>query len=386
MAAPPVLCRFIAAERVQWWEPGGAVNEGDLNGLAGAAWERRLVLVVPGEFCLLSRVTLPVKQPRAFMQALPYALEEQLAEDVEGLHFAVGPQDDGATPVVVMNRQVLASWLARCAAHRIQVQQVLPDPLTLPWSPGDWSVLLEPERAVLRSSEYEGFACERENLPVLLELSLARTPEPPARLRVWGEANELAILPMVQEGSGRVSVMGTGLAELNLLQGVFSPSAGLQKWLRPWRGVAVLVVLAGLLQLATVAVESWQLTQEQQRLRAEQLRLFQQAVPGVNRIVNPRVQLQNRLAELSRGDDAADFLSLLQKTAEVLIEVPELRLEGLRFQAGRLELQLEGSDLNRFDALRQGLEARGDLQVQMRTTRREERAVSRVSVQSREGA
>ena len=378
--------RFIGANQVQWWEPGQAVHEGDLNGLAGATWERRPLLVVPGEFCVLSRVKLPVQNRRAFLQALPYALEEGLAEEVDSLHFAIGPLEDGEAAVAIISREVLASWLVSCAGNNLQVAHAVPEPLLLPWAPGDWSLLVEGARAVVRTGAYSGFACELESLSLLLELSLGEADQAPVRLRVWGEAPTLpAALDIVAEGEGRISLLDAAPVMLDLLQGSFGRGAQVGKWLRPWRAAALLVGLAVLLQLGGLLLERWQLSAERARLRAEQVRIYRQVVPDAVRVVNPRVQLQNRLTELAGGDGAEGFLWLLQQTGEILQRIPDLQLEGLRFQGAQLDLQLEGSDLTRFDELRQRLDEHPRLRAEVRTTRREDRAVSRVSVRAREG-
>lgn len=383
MTPGPVLAfRFMDAQRVQWWAPGQAVHEGDLNGLAGAAWERQVLLVVPGEFCVLTHAKLPVSNRRAFLQALPYALEEGLAEEVEALHFAPGPLLDGAAPVAVLRREVLESWLASCAGHNIPVVRAVPEPLLLPWETGDWSLLVESGRVVVRTGEYSGFACELESLALLLDL--ARREAAPARLRVWGEPPTLPEgLPVVHEGEGRISLLGLAPAPLDLLQGAFGHETGLQRWVWPWRVALVLLALVLLLQLSGVLLERWQLLREQDRLRAEQVRIYRAAVPDAVRIVNPRVQLQNRLAEAGGDVEQGGFLRLLQETGAILREVPALRLEGLRFQAGQLELELVGTELSRFDELRQRLAQHPELQAEVRTTRREDRAVSRVSVRLR---
>ena len=43
--------------------------------------------LLPGRECLITSVDLNVKSPKDFMAALPYALEERLADPVETLHI-----------------------------------------------------------------------------------------------------------------------------------------------------------------------------------------------------------------------------------------------------------------------------------------------------------
>ena len=66
---------------------------------------RRVVAFVPATLVRLATVKVPARQPAKVLQAVPYALEDQVAEDVESLHFAVGTRlEDGSHPVAILAR------------------------------------------------------------------------------------------------------------------------------------------------------------------------------------------------------------------------------------------------------------------------------------------
>src|SRR5690606_35238517 len=70
-------------------------------GLAAAAAGRRVALLVPGTDVALFSVQLPPGNEARLQQLAPLALEEQVSEDLENLHFAVGARDgqSGQVPV-----------------------------------------------------------------------------------------------------------------------------------------------------------------------------------------------------------------------------------------------------------------------------------------------
>ena len=92
----------------------GAVHSGPVEDALGLAQGRRVVLLLPGAEIALAEPELPVRGGARIAQAVPFALEEQLATDVEALHFAVGARPAGAagTPVAVVSRAALERWLA----------------------------------------------------------------------------------------------------------------------------------------------------------------------------------------------------------------------------------------------------------------------------------
>jgi general secretion pathway protein L len=53
-----------------------------------------------------------VRGTAKILRALPFALEEQIAEDIEALHFAAGrPAPDGSIPAAAVDREQLEGWL-----------------------------------------------------------------------------------------------------------------------------------------------------------------------------------------------------------------------------------------------------------------------------------
>ena len=70
------------------------------------------VVIVPGQPVRLERVSLPLKRRQQREKALPYALEEGLADSLERTHFALaaglGGDDDLAA---IVSRAQMAAWV-----------------------------------------------------------------------------------------------------------------------------------------------------------------------------------------------------------------------------------------------------------------------------------
>ena len=106
---------------------------------------RRVVVLVPGAEVSLYEARVPGRNRQRVLRAIPFALEEQLADDVEMLHFALG-DSLGADryPVAVVERQRMDAWLAQLREAGISAHQWVPDTLALPRTDG-WSLLPEAE-------------------------------------------------------------------------------------------------------------------------------------------------------------------------------------------------------------------------------------------------
>ena len=85
------------------------------------------------------------------MQIVPFALEEQLTEDVDQLSFAIGKRrDSGTTPVAVVSRTVLQGWLSELRAAGFEPATIYADISLMPENPGQIVLWLENERLAVR--------------------------------------------------------------------------------------------------------------------------------------------------------------------------------------------------------------------------------------------
>src|SRR6266568_3909329 len=96
----------------------GAVRQGSQRGLEGLAPAEEIIVWTPAAETLLLRANLPTRSAAKIVQALPYALEEQLIEPPERLHFAYTHEADGSLAVAVTSRERMDRWVSAVAAAR----------------------------------------------------------------------------------------------------------------------------------------------------------------------------------------------------------------------------------------------------------------------------
>ena len=135
-------------EPVQWIAVDGTGARRSLPGTGTLAearndiGDREVIVLVPSAEVLTTSVDIPVKGNK-LNAALPYALEEYLAEDVDSLHFAAGKKrSSGRTPVSVVSRQKMDDWLGELTAAGIEPHSIIADSYGLARIPGTISMLL----------------------------------------------------------------------------------------------------------------------------------------------------------------------------------------------------------------------------------------------------
>ncbi|HKJ07581.1 MAG TPA: type II secretion system protein GspL [Gammaproteobacteria bacterium] len=371
----------------------GAAGEGPLEEAAALAAGRRVVVLVAAQDVLLTQVALPTQHRQRAVRAVPYALEEQVVGDVEDLHFALGPQQEaGEFAVAVVARALMDRWQSQLRGVGISADLLCPETLALPWREDEWSLWMDGPRALVRTGRYAGFEAEADLLPQMLPLALEEAEPKPARLRLHGDAGlagvDLGEVECVTESSGDgLALLAAGPAEagpFNLLQGSYSRRAQVSRLWRPWRATAALLGVVAVVGLTAMGVESYQLAQEQQQLQERISQVFRTTFPKVHRVVDARAQMAQGLEELQRSQQGGGkgFLELLERTGAVLHETPDVRIEGLNYRSGQLDVKLSTKDLHTLDQLKQSLSRKAKLKVDIRsaTTGSDKRVQGRLRI------
>ncbi|MEM6850635.1 MAG: type II secretion system protein GspL, partial [Pseudomonadota bacterium] len=150
-----------------------------LADLAAMGAERTLA-IVPGAHVALKVVELPAKTDAQARAAAPFLLEDDVAEDIDQSHLALGPAhaprggEDGGTAraVAIVSRTRLAAWRAPFDAAELRLTHMTPDYLAVAperrngalWDLGDRLVAAFVDDAGERS----GFALEPELATTLI--------------------------------------------------------------------------------------------------------------------------------------------------------------------------------------------------------------------------
>ncbi len=364
---------------VDWWPADtGAVGRGTLEEAAAAVGQREVVVLVPTGQVRLATARVPGRHRAQRARAVPYSMEDDLACDVEDSHFAL-PAGGGASPlpVCVADRERMDCWTAALQEAGLRPAALVPDALVLPLAEDSWTVARVNGHVLVRTAANAGFMAEEDNLSTLLGLALEEHDGPrPARLMVLADADVRAddgrgVAPDLAGAAAGLEVtvddpprplLARAAAgydrrtTLNLLQGDYAPGADDGERWRPWWVVAALAVLWLAMEGAIQVADFSRLKQQEARLDARIEATFRDALPGVTRMVNPRVQMERRLAFLEgRESGATGLLPLLHAAGGVLRNTSDIKLAALSYRGDALYLDLQLPNLQGLDRLKSSL-------------------------------
>lgn len=323
---------------------------------------RRILLYAPGQDVRLLAAAVPAKQASKALLAVPYALEEQFAEDVETLHFAVASQPlaNGEWPVAVVAASHMREWLAPFSARGLVPEALIPETLALPWQDDSrWTALAEPGHASVRTGLYAGFGCMAEDLEMFLGLAEGETKKPLRILISKGVdtdftrlERELELLPGLDHPLEAFARHYRPAQSINLLQGAWAQKSSYSKEWQLWKPVAGLLVACFVLGAISNGLTAFKLKRQVAQQQAANEQRFRELFPSEQRIVNLSVQAEQQFSTVSGANLAGGLLPLLDALGSGLKAAPTLSVTALQFREGALFLSLTGTDLSALDLLR----------------------------------
>ncbi len=314
-------------------------NAAALATLTERASGRPVDVLVDSSAILLTQLALPAKAQRHALKALPFMLEEQLAEEVEGLHFVVGPRHGEHVSVAVVSHQQMTQWQQWLESAQLAYRKLVPDVLALPLIDGcALSVLQLEQQLLVRHSPEIGEVVDRDWLPLL---SSADEPQSWALFSPLTDLPE-TVEPLVQPLELPMLLLAQGVAQapLNLLSGVYAPVKNRHTGVALWSKVGIAAAVLFTLAAGHNALVTHQLTQQQQALKAEQERIYRSLFPNETRVVNARSQLQAKVRAVGGSQDG-ELMAMLALLQPTFAELPDVKPSNLRFDAGRGELRMQ---------------------------------------------
>lgn len=369
------VIRFIDGE-LAWYPPGSGDLPCALEGETAreqfkqsfASRRMRLCFAVPAADLRLQELAIAPEERRHLGKSLPFMLEEEFASDLEQLHFAWVELEKLRVGVAACEKKRMDDWQARLA-DLPGIGEWVPEPLLLPWHQGEWCLLLEGDRALLRTGPCSGFGIELELLEPLLQAALEQGPEPEV-LVLYGQEMDADITHLPEFLKSRVQWRRGGLNTalmvsntgplLNLRQGGYAPRLPLERWWRQWRVAALLFAVAFGLQLAATYADYYRLEKENLALRSAVQESYRSAFPR-GAIVDPEKQLRRQLESLRGSGQSSGFVSLVNRVGEVVAGQRGASIASINYndRNSEMRINLEARNFESVEAIRQGINRRG---------------------------
>ncbi|WP_148862889.1 type II secretion system protein GspL [Marinobacter fonticola] len=350
----------------------------------------RLIGLVPGDEALFCFAEIPAKQARYVRQALPFAVEEQIAQDIDSVHLALGERSDQGFRVAAIDRQRMAIWHELFdAVQGADLDSMYPDAALLPANDSRWCICLAGEDTLVAGSRGEWFRMDTANLgifsytlaspgenEVVAEIPIAlygseadleaqahvvAELEKQERLRIAKESLQMAPLELLAHAHHNLLC-----SPINLCQGQFEAVDRTGGLWRLWRPAAVIAGLWFVLQVGVEAGLGYYHLQESRQLEQQAMSIYRDVFPSDRQATpqNVRRVLEGQLRLARQQGPQADFLSLLSQAGAEYSRLgggQNVQFSSVNYsrQRGELVVELRADSYDRLSALRSAIGERG---------------------------
>lgn len=376
--------------------------------------ERNVIVLVPSADVLTTSVDIPVKGGARLQAALPYALEEQLAEDVEQLHFAAGTRrSSGRIPVAVVNRERLAEWIERLASAGISPSAMVPDNYGLARIPGTISLLVAEDQVMINDGADIELVIQDVNpgdaLAAIgaldhgdhLDETVAESGTMPRHVIVYCEPRDeeryqhewLALrhemesvdVNLLPDGvMPRLAVTVATGAGVNLLQGEFGAKTEYAGLLRPWRYAAILLLALGLVGIAAKATDYYLLRRQEAQLKQQFETEYRQIAPGATTVQDPARLVDTLKNRAGKSGPPPVFLQTLEQLSRALQQNKDASVDAISYRAGVVDVRLSAPNVSTLDSIQRVIGETGQFEAAIQSTDQDgDRVSSRIQIRVR---
>lgn len=372
------------------------VSNGSLHDAAREAGGCSVIVLIPATDVLTTSIRIPVRSKAKIVAALPFALEESLADDVETLHFAAGVRNDnGEVPVAVVAHQKMQEWIAQLAEAGIEPQRMVPENYGLATIPGTMSLLVAEDCTMFNDGAKMAFVMQHvKPSDLLVAAGKLDSNDPGDDNETEGGEHLVAFcLPEREESlshdfvalrhelqSVDVNVLPDGVLPklavtiaighgVNLLQGAYGKKTEYSAQLGPWKRVAVLLMGLTVIALGTKGVDYYRLTEEKAALQAQFTAEYQKLRPGGDREVrDPLETVKSLRRQLGAVAAPAVFLPSLRELGTAMAANGAAQMQALEYRAGVVTIRLTAPDVPTLDKIQQAVSASGRFNASIQST------------------
>ena len=325
-----------------------------------------VIIVIPQQCVYVTEVELPEKAGRQVLSAIEYQVEDQLAQDIETQHFALGDTTENPVAIAVVERAIMEHCMALTRSYDLRLLQIIPELFLCPW-PGDGVALMEGyDGCLLRYGKYRGLKCSSQALPAMLEL-IKRDVDFDT-ITFYGAETEAT--PKIEKYTLQpesLSSIRPGFIDgplIDLQQRDYQLSSAWQGLAKTWKWVALFIAALLVIGSYNKAVALHELEDELAGIKQQQYELLKPYLPAnTSPDANFKKLLIERLKKLQKSQRGRGFLKLLLEFTRARSSFPNVKISRIGYQGDLLSFEISSSQLNDIEALletviKQGVNAR----------------------------
>ncbi|GAA4358889.1 type II secretion system protein GspL [Kangiella marina] len=324
----------------------------DIETLGEQVSEQTVVLMLPAHRVKCFNEKTPTKNRKQLEKAIPYQLEEQILDNVDNQHFALGSFDaQDRLAINVVDKQYLAETLEQFKEVGVEPDFVISEAACLPYFNDAWSTLIE-EQVFVRQEPNVFWSADKSLVEELLKLELQRDELSVSQaIRIYATEKQelnldavpgLATQYEVIEDTFQFLAHNFDEAGLNLLQQEFSSQKKVQRNYGVWKLPAIAASVVCVLGIVYLVSHIIHLNQQYSNLEERTLAETKKIYPTLP-LTTAKIQINNSYRSIGGDSGSETSFALLMDKAIKAMDARSINFTQMEYIASRGELSMDVS-------------------------------------------
>ena len=388
-------CEFVVAN--EKGEIKDSIKHGNLNDIPDHLKNNTVIIMLPGEEILSKSLILPIKSNAKLKQAIPFALEDDIASDINDCHFAFEKSEiDESIIVNVIDRKLFKNYLNQLKEINISPSFVVSENSCVYKTEDTINLIIEDAKSHGRCGYKEPYtldimdlsniikALESNNNINHLQISLSKNNDSLVK-QISGLADTYKSVDtkILSKGAFQEFIKNYFVQNhINLLQGDFKPKIKYEKVFKPWRKSAVLAIFLLLSLIINNVLTTNKLVNYEADLSAYFLNEYKYFYNNARNVDDP-IRIVNSIkngAQLNMNNSI--FLNGLNIISESVAKENNVQLSSISYTDNRFNLRVLTSTLTSLDSLITNINTNSSLNAIIQSTNQSDNKVeSRIEIQ-----
>ena len=373
-----------------------SVSKGNISEIDIGNKQNSVIVILPGEEIHHAVLTLPIKSEKKLTKAIPFAMEDRLADEIEKTHFAHKRLNNDLIQICAINTSKLKAFLETLKSNNIHASAITSDALCVPKIEKTITLLIDSSRIHINNGFDKVFTFE--SIDIINAVNIVNKDNNIRDIQIFINKEDESLLNKFDQlresfRNVDVNILQNGPFQkysqvivnhnyIDLLQGKYKDKKDIAQIFKPWRKTASLFLLFVSLLLINNLLNIYSLNKYERELSVKFLNQYKYFNPRADNVSDPlRIisSIKNNNIEIT---DESSFIEGLSFISDAIKNNNNASLSSINFQNNNFNIRLQTPNVSILDSIQRNIDRNRDYQAKILTTNQIDDAIeSRIEIQ-----
>ena len=327
------------------------------NWSAAELKQKPLVILLPAAWVYQSQTHIASKSPEVLKKSIPFAVEEELSNEVEDNYFAFQSLIEGTQDVIAIEKKHLDEVVKQIRINQLNIKAIYSETDWLPSDSESVTLWCDDDSALLRFGDDAVMSVGKDQINQLIPLFKGSLKKLKTNQQSFDGLPDMEIDESLTESDCILHLFNHAVIDLYISE--LKEEPGQNQNIR-WQSVYVLLTLLLTSWLGVQLFQWYQLDKQIQSIKQQQqnvlLQLFPDAAPSELNDPFAAVKSRMQLNQSQSNQKETLFLDVVYGLGAVKQQMKLIKLNGVRLQNQQIEVQISAPNITLINDFHQQLQ------------------------------